>query len=297
MSMLVWGGSAWLWGHGASRTGCMGEQDHQPPHCSGGYPGRGFGPCPVQLCWGQGEGPQASCIHRHIPIMSYPIAYGQHPQPCAQPGEPCTLLPASLPARIPPCLHPSLPASLPARQVGCGVPSIAQSHANSSTGTAGLHISSAAGIHQHIPRQLGRMQDVLGHGHGMCQHMDSGRVRARQQDESRCREQPLGLDRTPQWLVMGRKASPHHGHHDPAHGLGVRRAWSNLGLNPTTSRTPRRLLPRTRSPMQTPAPRGLRARQGLPWGLQREFSGRGRSRDSLGSPWPQRGSSPGAQRV
>lgn len=124
MSMLVWGGSAWLWGHGASRTGCMGEQDHQPPHCSGGYPGRGFGPCPVQLCWGQGEGPQASCIHRHIPIMSYPIAYGQHPQPCAQPGEPCTLLPASLPARIPPCPHPSLPISLPACILPCLHPSL-----------------------------------------------------------------------------------------------------------------------------------------------------------------------------
>lgn len=154
-------------------------------------------------------------------------------------------------ARIPPCPHPSLPAR---RAVVC--PALPSPMQNSSPGTAGLHISSAVGIHQHIPRQLGRMQDVLGHGHGMCQHMDLGRVRARQQDESRCREQPLGLDRTPQWLVMGRKASPHHGHHDPAHGLGVRRAWSNLGLNPTTSRTPRRLLPRTCYPTQPPAPGG-----------------------------------------
>ena len=155
----------------------------QPPRCSGRYLGGRSHPCPVRLCWGQGIGPQATCIHRHIPIMSYPIAHGQHPQPCAQPGEPCTLLPASLPACIPPCPHPSLPAQ---RAAACrSMPSIAQPHANSSPGTAGLHIPPAAicsGDSPAHPRAAGedagrvgaQASDVSGRGYGTCQGTAAG---------------------------------------------------------------------------------------------------------------------------
>lgn len=49
---------------------------------------------------------------------------------------------------------------------------------------------------------------------------------------------------------MARKASPHHGHHGPACGLGLRGAWSSLGLRSEPSGTPMRLLPPTHFPMQ-----------------------------------------------
>lgn len=87
----------------------------------------------------------------------------------------------------------------------------------------------------------------------MCQDTDTGHG---SRMKPRCREQPSGLDLAPQWLLAGRKTSPHHGHHGPTCGSGLMRACCSLGLSPVTPRGV--LLPPTHYSTQQPP--GLRAR-------------------------------------
>lgn len=92
---------------------------------------------------------------------------------------------------------------------------------------------------------------MLEHGHGMCQDADTGCVRARLQDESRCREQPQGWTGPCHGLSWpGKPALTTATTVLPADwGCGEPGATSGSA---ETSGTPRKLLPPTLFPTQPP---------------------------------------------
>ena len=191
--------------------------------------------------------------------------------------------PSPVPSQVSPapcCQHPSLPASLPASPAGCSMPQHAQ-HCPAPCKQQPGHCRAPHPSCSHLQRGFTSTSPSSRGGCRTCWGTGIGCVRTWIRDVSghgcrmnrRAESSTPGLDQTPQWLIVGRKASPNHGHHSPACGLGLWRAWSSLRLSPVTFGTPRRLLPPTRYSMQPPAPWGLRAGQGLPWGLQREVAG------------------------
>lgn len=122
------------------------------------------------------RGPQVPAFSGTCPSVT-PLPAASSLQPCAQPGEPCTLLPHH-PFPAPCCQHLSFPASLLPTPLLAALPDPMGKAAQAQLGSMCLLQTFPAGIHWHIPIAR-RMQDTLGHGGGMCQYNDTGRVRAR----------------------------------------------------------------------------------------------------------------------